>query len=463
MKKATLAFVLTLILCIFVLASCGKTGPDATTSFSTTAHVHVRAENKTIDVPATCAAPGSQSYHCTVCGLIIPETVEAIDALPHEPAETYVIDVPATCKNDGSESKHCINCGQSVVSTARAIPKSDDAHAVDGWTTTLEPSILGDGIEQGTCATCGRTVSRSIKDTALMEWKYTTSSTTQQKKTTGVYSLLGEGEHFYADPDAGTEAVDLIIEFSFLYNPTLHNLANTPSGKKEHPVLTGSMYDADIYWIALKNDASGCSAPYAGEIDHCATLRSVEYGPEGMGGLAVPGANQYADYPNLGGADQANPEYGWHRLAFFYHQELLNADALKADGTEGATEAQYLVTSTGYLDGVKIFTISNRTSDTFRASDAFTENGVLFSARSDGEGGIVYEDVPGKKNTTWIKIPSRCTGTGTAYAVIADYYVTAGTAAVQKVARVDSPAANTYTTNDGTEINAPIYYRLVTE
>lgn len=444
MKKTILALILCLVLCAFTFASCGKkadvtatqgaTAADATAAGTTAAategetlpattkeqHVHIPEDHYTIDLQPTCSAPGEQSYYCDVCGDKIEESVVAI-------------------------------------------PRDPEAHVVNEWETVRLPSLFGDGTDRGVCSLCGADVTRKVENKPFYEWKYTTSSTTTQSKTQSIRKLLDEGEHYYYNDETGTEGLDLIIEFSFLYNPTLHNLADKNGTSGGHPVLTGSMYDADIYWVALKDGASGCHSPYAGGFERCATLRTVEYGPEGMGARISGDGTEYADYPNIGGSDQENPEYGWHRLAFVYHQELLNADALMADTTANATAAEYLVTSTGYLDGEKIFKISNRTSENFNASADFTVNGYLFTAKSDGEGGIIYTDSPNNKNTTWVKIPSKCTSTGKAYAVIADYYVTAGTEIIMEVERNDAPAPNVYVTSDGTEINAPIWYRLKTE
>ena len=449
MKKTVFAWILILVLCVFAFAACGKAnkGGDATTASASapaTSGESTAAATTAAPTEATTAAP-TQPAHV------------------HIPEDHYTVDLEPTCSAPGEQSYYCEECGDKIPETTVPIPIDPDAHVAGEWKTVRLPSILGDGIDRSTCTQCGHEMTRTIEDKAFYEWKYTTSSTTQQKKTKSIRSLLDEGEHYYYNDETGTEGLNLIIEFSFLYNPTLHNLSDNTAASGGHPVLTGSMYDADIYWVALKDDASGCHSPYAGGFERCATLRTVEYGPEGMGARISGAGTEYADYPNVGGSDRANPEYGWHRLAFVYHQELLNADALAADTTPNATPAEYLVTSTGYLDGEMIFKLSNRTSPNFAASDAFTENGVLFTAKSDGKGGVVYTDSPNNKNTTWIKIPSKCTSTGTAYAVVADYYVTAGHDVVMQVERNATPAANTYTTNDGTVINAPIWYRLADE
>jgi len=444
MKKTVLALILSLVLCVFTFASCQKK-TDAT-------ETQVTAPESTA-ADTTAAATAEETRPVTATGA----------QHVHIPEDHYTVDLAPTCSTPGEQCYYCDECGDKIEDSVVTLPPDPDAHVVTEWETVQMPSIMGAGTDRGVCTLCGTETTRTVENKPLIEWKYTTTSTTQQEKTQSVRALLDEGEHYYYNDETGAEGLDLIIEFSFLYNPTLHNLADKNAASGGHPVLTGSMYDADVYWVALKDGASGCRSPYAGGFEQCATLKTVEYGPAGMGSPIAGAGTEYEEYPNIGGADRTNPEYGWHRLAFVYHQELLNADALMADTTANATAAKYLVTSTGYLDGEKIFKISNRTSDDFAESAAFTVNGYLFVAKSDGNGGIVYTDSPNNKNATWVKIPSKCTSTGTAYAVIADYYVTAGTDVVMEVERNGSPAANVYVASDGTEINAPIWYRLKTE
>ena len=440
--KRTLALILCLVLTAFAFASCGKREkPSATTAAATAAPTASTTAAASTE-PATTAEPE-----------------ETEPPHNHVPDDEYSVVTPATCLAPGSEAKYCLECGVPIESTIRPIPVDPNAHVVDAWTTVREATVIENGLKQGTCTVCKQPVDREIVDTSYMEWKYTTSSDKQQKKTKAVLSLLDDGEHYYSDPDAGIEGLDLIIEFSFLYNPTVHNLADMTASNGGRPILTGSMYDADIYWIPLKDNAAECTSPFAGAFERCDTLRTVEDGPAGMGDRTGLGTGtNYSDFMNIGGADQANPEYGWHRLAFFYHEELLNPAEVKA-----GEAAKYLVSSTAYLDGVAIYQISNRETADFDKSSDFTVNGLLFTAQSDGVGGITYTDSPNNKNATWIKVPVKCTSEGVAYVVTADHFVTAGTAVVQKVARVDSPAANTYTTEDGTVIDAPIWYRLDTD
>ena len=102
---------------------------------------------------------------------------------------------------------------------------------------------------------------------------------------------------------------------------------------------------------------------------------------------------------------------------------------------------------------------SNASSPDFNGSTAIKEN-LLFTAKADKVGGIEYADGDEGCYVNGMRLPFFNTTTGTAYVVYADYFATAGTGFVQDVTRVASPAANTYTAADGTEIPAPIYYTI---
>ena len=137
-----------------------------------------------------------------------------------------------------------------------------------------------------------------------------------------------------------------------------------------------------FFWMALKDGAKGADSKVCGAFEFTDCMQTVEYGPATMSpdasGKITGGV--YGNFPNIGGADEENPEWGWHRMAFVYHQELANEDALKEDAEAGATAAQYLITYSCYIDGVLIFTHSNRADANFHASDAVQPDNLLFTA-----------------------------------------------------------------------------------
>ena len=324
--------------------------------------------------------------------------------------------------------------------TSHSVPDKN----MTGGTATL----ISTGTKIGTCPGCNLTVTLNDVKTDGIEWKYTDSTKTVHKMETSLADVLAGGKHFYPASDEGGEGQnDLIIEYSFLWNSTLHDLTGG------NQVLYGSV-NQDAYWMALRNNAQDCVAgSKAGGFENTA-LRTVEYGPAGM----IHGNGSYSDYPNIGGSDEGNPEYGWHRLAFVIHEELLKTSGVSNTGDNSVVDgASYRISQTCYIDGVKIYELSNRSDPSFDASTY--KNAQLLFRTTGSNAPFTYTDM---SNRTIVGLEISCpkVSEGTAYAVIADYSVTAGTAFVQQVKKVASPAANVYTTADGTDIPAPFWYEL---
>ena len=465
MKKLTLslALILCLVLSAFVFASCGKDKAKSTTAATTVGNAECAHEwntEYTIDTPATCARVGSKSIHCVKCGAQKPGSVEEVEKLAHTESADYIVDLEPNCSENGYKSKHCTVCGAIIDSTIETIDADPAKHVVEEW-ETVEPTLLSNGTKTGTCTLCHLPISEEVEET-YVEWTYTTETGTVHSYTKNLGDLLLSAEdelHFYptAENPAG---LDYRIEYSFLWNPSLLKMSSNNNTQAQ--VLTASIGDQDTYWMALTTNAYDTSnkvAPGGFEFIAC---RTVEYGPAGMSQLTATGGKvgtTYADFPNIGGttAPDLNDlnnghEWGWHRLAFVVHQDLLNEDAVK-----NGDNASYRMTYTCYVDGVKIYTLSNRSDPAFNASTYRAEN-MLFKAEADGAGGINYTDTG--KSATWVKIPATKTVEGNAYAVFADEAVFVGNDFAQKVVKVTNPAANVYVTEDGTEINAPIWYRL---
>ena len=380
----------------------------------------------------------------------------------HVWSEEYTLDVAPTCTTVGSKSIRCMVCDMKQPDSEVEIPIDPDAHVVENWIVDQAATLLADGIRHGECTICHTNVVSEyiVCKSSATEYKFTTDSTDILDKSKNFGSeILTDGKHFYPT-EANPNGLDLHIEFSFLWNDTLQKMSSIGDTKAQ--ILTGQIGNQDAYWMALTTNAKGCDNKVApGGFEYVA-CRTVEYGPAGMSQQTATGGkvgNTYADFPNIGGSDQANPEWGWHRVAFVVHEELLNADALKADTYANATAAKYLITFTCYVDGVKLYTLSNRSDAAFKASTYRAEN-MLFTAASDGAGGIVYADISADKNVNWISIPTYQTTEGVAYAVYADEAIFAGNDFAQNVVKVTDPEENVYTTADGTEIPAKIWYRL---
>ncbi len=210
--------------------------------------------------------------------------------------------------------------------------------------------------------------------------------------------ILAGGKHFYPDESNGFEGNDLYVEFSILWNQAFADncVGHLESGNSR------ANGDGSVKWAWMtmtNNGGDGQSdCRYAGGFEIC-DLGTIEY----PAGVSMAGSGSAFDqFPNLAGADSANPEYGWHRVTFKLHQEVTNVAALEADATAGATAAQYKLTGTYYIDGVKLAQLSysgdgskywgtpgKKSSN--KNLDSMYKG--LFSARSDGNGNVVYKDL----------------------------------------------------------------------
>ena len=453
MKKlsVTLALVLCLVLCAFAFASCGKktgtdattkapdqsttpgattpdattpdattpdaTTPDATTPDATTPdeteHVHVRADEMTVDADPTCTTPGSKSYHCTVCSQIIPETVEAIPALGHTPEDHYTVDTPVTCVSAGSESIHCLECGEIIVETVREIAIDPDAHTIATWVEDDVSLLNPNGTKTGHCSVCDRDI---VKDITYQPKIWNANDKTSGNKVDKrLYSAIRGEDHFYPAESNGNVGNDLLIEFSILYNETLSH-------------GTGWTFDitvgdgSDFVNLKLEESANARYGTVVGGF-------SARDRNDGKGAIlstpsaAAIAADPNAKYPSIG-------EYGWHRVAVRIHQEAAIVDDAVA----------YTYTGEAYLDGnlILAFDLSKWASG---------NTGVLLYTATIEDGRLVYADNDAPNAWGEIAIYDFYKGTDI-YCAIADTYMTCGHDFVQSVEAVASPVAATFTFDD---------------
>ena len=473
MKKltVTLALVLSLVLCVFAFASCDKSGKggDATTATTAanataaattagattggeTEHVHTPAAEYTIDRQATCANAGSKSYHCTVCGDIIPETVVVIDPLPHTPEPEITVLQKATCSAKGLKAYLCLDCGEVIESTKEEIPIDEKAHAVEDWTVTEAVNMFHTtGSRNGECTICHQNIVEVITFQPTVKECTDATKGTYRSEQFSVIDVQNGGHFYPTDDNPGGN--DLYIEFSILWNPTMLNLLDTAdpycASRLEAPEISNL-----TYWSG-SNNPKGSWCPYAGGFEGAALTGGS---PAGM----MKDHGEYADYPNVGGsvapADAENldngHEWGWHRIGLRVNHEVTNLSALLADDEPGKTAAKYKTTVTVYFDGVEIYSVYGDLS----GSKAINR---LFTVASNGDGTVTYTDigdtvkaVPFAINSTEAKI-----GT-TAYVVIADCNVTMGNDFAMKVEKVATPDAATLEVAEGVEISAPLYFKL---
>ena len=316
-----------------------------------------------------------------------------------------------------------------------------------------EATLFEDGVGYKTCSLCG---ARAEDADVLVAGRVVkmTSSTTGNHDDKKALVDIQNGEHFYPT-EGNASGNDLFIEFSVLWNDTLLNLAPGTNAATS-PFITARIDSwnhnvaANVltYWSPTNNiDDAWCK--FAGGFE-AGALQEVEpagaaYTPAGM----CAGGGNFAAYPNIGGADKDNPEYGWHRVGIQFHQELANEAALIADDEANKTAAQYKFVITLYFDGAPVSMLKGDTS-------RIKSHNLLFTAESDGTGNVIYKDntklVADNNNKITIYAfrmnAMKTKADTTAYWGDADVYYSCGKDFVQKVSKVASPAAKTITVDD---------------
>ncbi|MBR5044590.1 MAG: hypothetical protein IKX66_04510, partial [Clostridia bacterium] len=234
----------------------------------------------------------------------------------------------------------------------------------------------------------------------------------------------------------------LLVEFSILWNETI--LDFDPAG---NGYMCGRFdKNGPLYYFSPVAGCPTSDAEVAGAFEWMGNFKTPITDSE----VATPvtmmsSSSNYADYPNINGADPDHPEYGWHRIGVRYHFELL-------DGKTGAERADYRGTVTVYLDGTAIYKLS--TGDLGMQD----KEAHLFNAERDGDT-VTYSDadsfiIPFQINRAQAKADK------TVYLALADLSVTCGDNFVMQVEKVASPEAATLTVADGVDIPAPIYFKL---
>ncbi len=390
---------------------CGAIIDDTIVVIPETGDAHTPAAEFTVDLAPTCTTPGSRSKHCTLCDAIIPETVEPIATVAHTPAAEYTLDLAPTCVAAGSESKHCTVCDAIVSDTARVVAVDPNAHDVASWTTTVQPTLLADGTKTGECTLCHDTVYGVVAygGPTILKSSSKTKGTWDVRPT--FQSLRGEG-HFYPDASNGYNGNDLLIEFSILWNSTMASVYGS-----------GSTFDIGV------NDGSDIA-----NIDLQSATPGKFSAKERAGTTYVYPTNPEDRHPNIG-------EYGWHRVGARVHQEAAKVGA--------AVEYTYIITI--YLDGEMILQYDSSAW----ATD--TPGALLFTASIENDQ-LVYHDNDISAAKANITIVDYYKGSDN-YLVIADQSMTCGRDFVQQVEAVADPAAASIEI-DGNNYPAAIYYRF---
>ena len=326
------------------------------------------------------------------------------------------------------------------------------------WTVVEEPGTLlsgaADGLQKKYCTVCGEALEEEVIKGINIE-KFTTEhrDAVVLKHTFG--DLLAGGKHFYPDESNNNLGNDLIIEYSLLWNDTLGNLSRAGDEKKWQVISQrlcgkGDGDENDIVWMSLCDECGGSDCPYAGGFEY-GGLRTVDVGPATMS-TPVPEEASYEKWPNIGGADKDNPEYGWHHVQMRVHEEVTNLDEVKA-----GERATYLVYVEYYLDGTLLFKLSNAPT-TVNGNSTLKEKNYLYTAASDGEGGVTYTEVKDNGYVLGLRCPPYFTDSGAAYLVYADYKCFVGNEFTQDVKRVETPVADQLEVETGVNLTSTMFF-----
>ena len=109
-------------------------------------------------VAPTCTSTGlTEGSHCSVCGqVIVAQTV--VEKIPHNYVES--VETPATCTTDGQKKFTCSVCGDSYT---EVIPAT--GHSFGNWKTVTSPTCTETGSEQRVCSVCSYTETRGLEAT----------------------------------------------------------------------------------------------------------------------------------------------------------------------------------------------------------------------------------------------------------------------------------------------------------
>ena len=272
-----LALILCVMLALFAFASCGKKTAEATT--------------------------GKMSDPTGQATTAEPTTPEATTAEPpahvHTPATTYTVDKEATCSEAGSKSYHCTECGMIVPETVVEIPADASAHDVPSWTITKKPTLLDQaGSRHGECSVCHNDVVEILTFEPSVYNPADLSNYDGDKSMLLLSKTLPEvlaGDHFYPTDDAEYGKA-LYYEMAILFNETM---ANSATDNFNFQLNVRGKGGRTIYCFTTKDNGSGW-CKWAGGFDY-STATEKTFGPEGGNGAAKE------NYPNLGA-------YGWHNI-----------------------------------------------------------------------------------------------------------------------------------------------------
>lgn len=271
--------------------------------------------------------------------------------------------------------------------------------------------------------------------------------------------VLNSGaKHFYPDASNNFEGNDLLIEYSVFFNQYLVNYLKHDNGPCVTSRIANENYSSDsaFSWWSPCANCKDSDCAYAGGFDVILTLNTPVSDAEVTTPVGMTSAGGgYADYPNIGGSDPENPEYGWHRIGIRIHEEVTTPPTAQSG-------AGYLFTVTTYIDGTAAFKMQGVLSK--------PENYLYTATYNAGTGEVEYNDIGAGKYVFIYRMKYQGNSTGkdnSAYCVFADADATCGKEFSQTVEHVipveEDPNDGGYRADNEKGISGPRYYRIVRE
>ncbi|MBR5242503.1 MAG: hypothetical protein IKV20_05130 [Clostridia bacterium] len=407
---------------------CSTCGDTTITTIPATGE-HTWGTIPTIDVQGTCTTEGTKSIKCTVCQAVKPDSTEVIPA-EHVWGVIATADTLPTCTTEGVKTVKCIFCNEKQAGTEETIPATGHSDVP----VVVAPTFFSEGFAEGKCSACNEDLSYTLPKSEPIVYS-SDSKSGEIKENWLVGDILNSGEkHFYPtedDPDGNA----LYVEYSILWNSTLLGIRDG-YGYMTSPRIEGynnNDYDA-AYWISLKNNEKTSWSTFAGSFEVIVMNGNVPlYGPP-MNAEALP----KEDYPNFG-------DYGWHRIGIEMKETAV--------AVPNSVEKTMIVTL--YIDGVKV--------SSYDMGIRYEHNWFFNAQNVDGV--LEYEEISEGAVILPYYLPNikPAEGYGTVYFIVADVSITCGDGFVMPVTKLDTPVEGTYTTEDGTELDANVYFTIGSE
>lgn len=366
----------------------------------------------------------------------------------------------ADCGHAATKSIHCTICGATKPDSTVDLPIDPSLHAYGEWSRISEATLLAPGLDRRVCVNCADVDERDVPFVHNVQ-KFTSSTKNSYSPNYATVGDIRGSEHFY------TPGNDLLVEYSVLWTEEITDLRNDKGPYMDTRFTQSTSGDSGnkniIYW-SLSDNCSGSDCEYAGGFEWGGIDQNKPDNPYPKFTDGAYGLGETRDeYPNIGGANggdgtpHGDDQWGWHRVQVRYRQEVANVAAVEAGGN-----ATYNLEMWVYVDGVLI--IHSYATDFIYKPDTPAERRdyKLFTAASDGAGGITYTDINDDLYLHGAYLHYRQMKSGkTAYFEIADYSAKIGSTFEQDVRKATAPDMDAeLEVESGVFVPATMWYEL---